>query len=166
MLTKEERAAIAERANRAKYNMDSIFEILHGYSSPEYMSLKDDFIAMVTRVLDLCDTSNMLELPVDKDGEAIHIGDTVYDKDDNLEYKVKGYLTRRNNIEIILDATKLTAYTTVSAEDLTHKKPGTIASLVGEIRRTLSQNTIMNKEATSKLWEIADQIEMLSDGND
>ena len=73
MLTKEERAAIAERANRAKYNMDSIFEIFHGYSSPEYMSLKDDFIAMVTRVLDLCDTSNMVELPVDKDGEVLYL---------------------------------------------------------------------------------------------
>lgn len=167
MLTKEERAEIAERVRKASVtDRYGVYRAVTGKSvldcSPAPATIHD----MSRVILDLCDTSNMVELPVDKDGEAIHIGDTVYDKDDNLEYKVKGYLTRRNNIEIILDATKLTAYTTVSAEDLTHKKPVTIASLVGEIRRTLSQNTIMNKETTAKLWEITDQIEMLGDSDD
>lgn len=165
MLTKEERAAIAERANRAKYSMDSIFEILHGYSSPEYMSLKDDFIAMVTRVLDLCDTSNMVELPVDKDGEVIRVGDTVY-IGDGIKYEVVGYMMRGNSTEVILAAGAESVYTKEPANKLTHKKPVTIASLVGEIRRALRQNAIMNKDTTAKLWEIADQLESLGDSDD
>ena len=164
MLTKDERKAIAERANRAKYSMDSIFEILHGYSSPEYMSLKDDFIAMVTRVLDLCDTSNMIELPLDKDGEVIHAGDTVYVGD--REFTVNGFIFNDNGVTVRVVHTELHALNFYKSNELTHKKTVTVASLVSEIRRTLSQNTIMNKETTAKLWEITDQIEMLGDSDD
>lgn len=164
MLTKEERAAIAERANRAKYSMDSIFEILHGYSSPEYMSLKDDFIAMVTRVLDLCDTSNMLELPVDKDGEVIRIGDTVYDKDGE-EYKVTGYKTLFKDTNIALSNGSEVAYTEKYPHKLTHKRPVTIESLVARIKR------VMNDDSTTvwaydELNDIADQLESLGDSDD
>lgn len=33
---------------------------------------------MFSVILDLCDTSDMVELPRDKDGKVIHIGDTVW----------------------------------------------------------------------------------------
>ena len=164
MLTKEERAAIAERANRAKYNMDSIFEILHGYSSPEYMSLKDDFIAMVTRVLDLCDTSNMVELPVDKDGEVIRAGDTVY-IGDGIKYEVAGYMMRGNSTEVILAAGAEPVYTKEPANDITHKKPETIASLVSKIRHLLTTEDISD-ELSDKIWELTDLVEMSGDNND
>ena len=62
--------------------------------------------------------------------------------------------------------TKLSALNFYKSNELTHKKTVTITSLVGEIRRILSQNTIMNKETTAKLWEITDQIEMLGDSDD
>ena len=115
-------------------------------------------------ILDLCDTSNMVELPRDKDGEVIHAGDTVYVGD--REFTVNGFIFNDNGVTVRVVHTELHALNFYKSNELTHKKPVTIASLVGEIRRTLSQNTIMNKEATSKLWEIADQIEMLGDSND
>ena len=166
MLTKEERAAITERANRAKYSMDSIFEILHGYSSLEYMSLKDDFIAMVTRVLDLCDTSNMVELPVDKDGEVIRIGDVVYDNNGE-EYKVTGYKTLFEDTNITLSNGSEVAYTEKYPHNLTHKEPVTVKLLAQRIKRVLGD------EASSigvvphiELRRIAKQLESLGDSDD
>ena len=163
MLTKEERAAIAERANRAKYSMDSIFEILHGYSSPEYMSLKDDFIAMVTRVLDLCDTSNMVELPVDKDGEVIHIGDTVYAGE--REFTVDGFIFNDSNVIVRAIHTKLSVLNFCKPGELTHKKPGAIESLVSEIRHVINRGE-MTSWSMSKLFDISDQLEKLGDSDD
>lgn len=163
MLTKEERAAIAERANRAKYSMDSIFEILHGYSSPEYMSLKDDFIAMVTRVLDLCDTSNMVELPVDKDGEVIHIGDTVYAGE--REFTVDGFIFNDSNVIVSAIHTKLSALNFCKPGELTHKKPGAIELLVSEIRHVINRGE-MTSWSMSKLFDISDQLEKLGDSDD
>lgn len=163
MLTKEERAAIAERANRAKYSMDSIFEILHGYSSPEYMSLKDDFIAMVTRVLDLCDTPNMVELPVDKDGEVIHIGDTVYAGE--REFTVDGFIFNDSNVIVRAIHTKLSALNFCKPGELTHKKPGAIESLVSEIRHVINRGE-MTSWSMSKLFDISDQLEKLGDSDD
>lgn len=163
MLTKQERAAIAERANRAKYSMDSIFEILHGYSSPEYMSLKDDFIAMVTRVLDLCDTSNMVELPVDKDGEVIRIGDTVYDCE-CTKYEVAGHSSSSN---VLLSSGRELICFKKPANELTHKEPVTVKLLAQRIKRVLGD------EATSigvvpyiELRRIAKQLESLGDSDD
>lgn len=165
MLTKEERAAIAERANRAKYSMDSIFEILHGYSSPEYMSLKDDFIAMVTRVLDLCDTSNMLELPVDKDGEYIRLGDVVYD-DEATEYKAVGYSTHSAGTNIIVEYGKNFGFRTqIFSDELTHKQPVTVKSLAQRVRGVL--DGICNTEyAVEELSDIAMQLERLGDNDE
>lgn len=164
MLTKEERAAIAERANRAKYSMGSIFKILHGYSSPEYMSLKDDFIAMVTRVLDLCDTSNMIELPLDKDGEVIRVGDTLYD-DEGTEIKVCGFLLREADGKILLDINANNGSVVMSANELTHKKPVTIASIIEQLRRVINKGYI-SAWSKDELCDIADKLEKLGDSDD
>lgn len=162
MLTKEERAAIAERANRAKYSMDSIFEILHGYSSPEYMSLKDDFIAMVTRVLDLCDTSNMVELPLDKDGKVIHIGDTVFDNDGE---KITVYSIRfnesRNNVVITCEGSDFVC--TYSADSLTHKNPLSVQSISKRMQGVLEDYLFsVDSDLHTELVSIADQLKELA----
>lgn len=166
MLTKEERAAIVERLRECNdCGFYDIYTAITGEKVPSRTTRDEDFTAISNVILDLCDTSNMVELPLDKDGEVIHPGDTVY-IDDGVKYKVTGYMMRGNSTEVILAAGAEPVYIKEPANELTHKKPVTIASLVGEIRRTLSQNTIMNKEATSKLWEITDQIEMLGDSDD
>lgn len=164
MLTKEDRAAIAERANKYPDIDDNLYEVLFGCVIPTHTTLEDDANAMKARLIDLCDTSNMIELPLDKDGEVIHAGDTVYVGD--REFTVDGFIFNDNGVTVRVVHTKLSALNFYKSNELTHKKTVTITSLVGEIRRTLSQNTIMNKETTAKLWEITDQIEMLGDSDD
>lgn len=167
MLTKEERGAIAERIKSVDYvDEKTFYESIVGKCVPSTTSYTEDLKTLLQAILDLCDTSNMIELPLDKDGIPFKRGDTVYESD-GTEHIVDGYTFSRANAKI-LSVVDLINNTRIlfEADELTHKKPVTIASLVGEIRRTLSQNTIINKEATSKLWEITDQIEMLGDSND
>lgn len=166
MLTKQEREEIAGRLKKCTCMIaDSAYKALFNKEVPSWTTWQQDSNDAINRILDLCDTSNMIELPLDKDGEVIRGGDTVY-VDDDVKYEVVGYMMHSNGTEVILAAGAEPVYTKEPANKLTHKKPVTIASLVSEIRRTLSQNTIMNKEATSKLWEIVDQIEMLGDSDD
>lgn len=167
MLTKEERSAIAERLKSTEYITSStLFKALTGEEKLSETSHVKSLCIICSVILGLCDTSNMIELPVDKDGIPFKKGDTVYESD-GTEHKVDGYTFTRCDTKILSVVDPINnAYVVLNSDELTHKKPVTIASLVGEIRRTLSQNTIMNKEATSKLWEITDQIEMLSDSDD
>lgn len=167
MLTKQEREEIAGRLKKCTCMIaDSAYKALFNKEVPSWTTWQQDSNDAINRILDLCDTSNMIELPLDKDGEVIKVGDTVYVDDDDVKYKVVGYMMRGNGTEVILAAGAEPVYTKEPANKLTHKKTVTVASLVGEIRRTLSQNTTMNKETTAKLWEITDQIEMLGDSND
>lgn len=87
MLTKEERAAIAERAKKFDFSdQDVVYEVLVGNEIPDDTTFSTDIKAVRARIIDLCDMSNMLELPLDKDGEVIHVGDTMYNEaGDRLE---------------------------------------------------------------------------------
>ena len=165
MLTKEERAGIVERVKRYDSEYDPFYYILFGYPSSCDMPYEEYKEEILNRIFNLCDVSNMVELPLDKDGEVIRVGDTLYD-DEGTKIKVCGFLLREIEGKILLDINVNNGFVVMSANVLTHKKPVTIASLVGEIRRTLSQTTISNKEAISKIWEITDQLEMLSDSDD
>lgn len=165
MLTKEERAAIAERLKSTEYITSStLFKALTGEEKLSETSHVKSLCIICSVILGLCDTSNMIELPIDKDGEVIHAGDTVYVGD--REFTANGFIFNDNGVTVRVVHTELHALNFYKSNELTHKKTVTVASLVGEIRRTLSQNAIMNKEATSKLWEITDQIEMLGDSDD
>ena len=82
MLTKQERAEIATRFityDGGTLYFAEIFECLFNREIPGSTTTKEDTEAVIDRLIELCDTSNMVELPVDKDGEVIRIGDTVYD---------------------------------------------------------------------------------------
>lgn len=165
MLTKQERQEIAERANECVAVCGSLYEVLLGHPSACNTTYEEDMKKLLARIVDLCDTSNMIELPLDNDGEVIHIGDMVYDKDGEVA-KVGGYYHNNGNWKIIIPFGQNGCFVNVLPNELTHKKPVTVASLVSEIRRTISQSTIINKETISKLWEITDQIEMLGDDNE
>lgn len=77
MLTRQERQEIAERAKACKkeeeLNWDQFSYVLLGIQSWR----NDD--ELLDRIVELCDTSNMIGLPLDKDGEVIRIHDVVYD---------------------------------------------------------------------------------------
>lgn len=83
MLTKEERNAIAERIGKEfdYTENDEVYEALIGEEIPDNTTWGTDCKVVRDRLIKLCDTSNMIELPLDKDGEVIHIGDTVFDND-------------------------------------------------------------------------------------
>lgn len=164
MLTKEKRAAIAERANECVEVCGSLYEVLLGYPSARNTTYEEDMKKLLACIVDLCDTSNMLELPVDKDGEVIRIGDTVYD-DDNLKYEVVGYMSTDQNIILKVDGktTNILAY----AETLTHKQPVTAKSLAQRIRDVLrNDHSEMSPYTSRELVHIANDLERLGDNNE
>lgn len=165
MLTKQEREATIERIKSYGDSDLPFYKLLFGSRAPYAMQYTEYLKALKDRIVDLCDTSNMLELPVDKDGEVIRAGDTVYDKDGDVA-EVGGYYYNNGTCKIIIPYGQNGCYINVFPNELTHKKTVTIASLVGEIRHALRQNAIMNKDTTAKLWEIADQLESLGDNDE
>ena len=158
MLTKEERNAIAERLNKCEGLGDLYYAVI-GEELPTTTSYEQDIDAIFTRLSDLCDTSNMIELPLDKDGEVIHIGDTVYD-DYGSEWVVNGIDFKSNGV--IIDTFLDGECARFLPYELTHKQLETIKSLAQRI------NHILEDEATSigvnpyvELGRIADKLESL-----
>lgn len=165
MLTKKERAVIAERLKSTEYITSStLFKALTGEEKLNEMSHVKSLCIICSVILGLCDTSNMLELPLDKDGEVIQVGDTVY-IGDGIKYEVAGYMMRGNSTEVILAAGAEPVYTKEPANNITRKKPVTIASLVSEIRRVLAKEDI-SEELSEKIWTLTDLIEMSGDSDD
>lgn len=163
MLTKEERAAIAARANECVAVCGSLYEVLLGYPSACNTTYEEDMKKLLARIVDLCDTSNMLELPVDKDGEVIRIGDTVYDCE-CTKYEVAGHSSSSN---VLLSAGRELICFKKPANELTHKEPVTVKLLAQHIKRVLGD------EATSigvvpyiELRRIAKQLESLGDSDE
>ena len=163
MLTKEERTAIAERANECVAVCGSLYEVLLGHRSACNTTYEEDMKKLLACIIDLCDTSNMLELPVDKDGEVIRVGDTVYDCE-CTKYEVAGHSSSSN---VLLSAGRELICFKKPANELTHKEPVTVKLLAQRIKRVLGD------EASSigvvphiELRRIAKQLESLGDSDD
>lgn len=165
MLTKEERAAIAERLKSTEYITSStLFKALTGEEKLSETSHVKSLCIICSVILGLCDTSNMIELPLDKDGEVIQVGDTVYD-DDNLKYEVVGYMSTDQNIILKVDGK--TANILAYAETLTHKQPVTAKSLAQRIRDVLrNDHSEMSPYTSRELVHIANDLERLGDNNE
>ena len=168
MLTKEERAAIAERVS--SFNEDylcyaDIYECLFG-ERPRYSALSEEYDkAIRDRLIDLCDTSNMIELPADKDGIPFKRGDTVYESD-STEHIVDGYAFSRANAKIVsvvdlINNTRILFET----DELTHKRPVTIASVRKQLKHVLDKGE-MTSRSMAKLFDIAEQLASLGDSDD
>lgn len=166
MLTKQERVAIAERAKKFDFSdQDVVYEVLVGNEIPDDTTFSTDIKAVRARIIDLCDTSNMIDLPLDKDGQVICPGDTVY-IGDGIKYEVAGYMMRGNSTEVILAAGTEPVYTKEPANSITHNKPVTIASLVERIRDILDDDDDMTAWVFSELSHVADQLEKLGDSDE
>lgn len=164
MLTKEERAATIERIKSYGDSDLPFYKLLFGSRAPYAMQYTEYLKALKDRLIDLCDTSNMIELPVDKDGEYIRIGDTVYGSDGE-EYKVTGYKTLFEDTNITLSNGSEVAYREMYPHKLTHKQPVTIESLVARIKRVMDDDST-TVWAYDELADIADQLEKLGDSDD
>lgn len=55
------------------------YEAVTGTETTIDTLLDEDAYKIADIILDLCDTSNMIELPLDKDGKVINIGDKICD---------------------------------------------------------------------------------------
>lgn len=167
MLTKQERAAIAARLvsyDGGTLYFAELFECLFNREIPGDTTTKEDAEAVIDRLVELCDTSNMVELPLDKDGEVTHIGDIVYDEN-NKRYEVR---------QLTLDGNKwfVLAFSGGSCGDgysfpvkFTHKKPATVASLNEQLRHVLDKGH-MSAWSMAELFDIADKLEKLGDSDD
>ena len=169
MLTKQERAAIAERCKNYGENNHSVlkntYECLLGRLLPgiKETTAREDCREIAARLLDLCDTSNMVELPLDKDGEVIHIGDVIYDNS-GMEWEV-------GNIRFSIEGASISVrsdddYSTFRPEELTHKQPVTIKSLAQRIKHVLEDEaTSIGVNPYVELGRIAEQLESLGDSD-
>ena len=165
MLTKEERAAIAYRIKDIDvFNDRTFYTAITGKCVPKETSYRENLATISRVILDLCDTSNMLELPLDKDGEVIRVGDTVY-VDDDVKYEVVGYMMRGNSTNVILAAGTESVYTKEPANNITHKKPVTIKSLNKQLRYVVKKGG-MTSWSKAKLSDIANQLEKLGDSDE
>lgn len=164
MLTKQERNATAERLSKCEGLGDLYYAVI-GEELPTTTSYEQDVDAIFTRLSDLCDTSNMLELPVGKDGEVIRIGDTVYHGYD--EHTVTGYVVTSGHTSVVVSSGQCNNDDVIFAEDLTHKPPVTTRLLAQRIRDVLDdENTHIVKFAYVELNHIADIMESLADNDE
>jgi len=166
MLTKQEREATIERIKSYGDSDLPFYKLLFGSRAPYAMQYTEYLKALKDRIIDLCDTSNMVELPRDKDGEVIRIGDTVYDYE-NIEYKVEGYAVYKSCTCAFLKNTAELIYAKRDVNNLTHKQPVTIKSLAQRIKHVLEDEaTSIGVNPYVELGRIAEQLESLGDSDD
>lgn len=162
MLTKKERETIAERlrnCNEADYY--DFYEAVTGEKTAKCIPLDKDVDNIANVILDLCDTSNMIELPLDKDGQVIHIGDTLFDNDGA---KITVFSIRfnesRNNVVIACEGSDFVC--TYSADNLTRKNPVSVQSISERMQGVLEDYLFsVDSDLYTELVSIADQLKEL-----
>lgn len=167
MLTKEERSAIAERFisyDGNKLYFAELFKCLFGREIPRDATTKGSAKTVIDCLIDLCDTSNMVELPRGKDGEVIHIGDTVANGADGQICRVRGYEFKLDDCSVLLTSDRSHIWTYSRPDTLTHKKLVTPKLLSTQIRRVIDKGE-MTSLAMAELFDIADQLENLGDSD-
>lgn len=163
MLTKQEREKIAERSKICDcLHFSGLYECLLGHSVPADTSNKEDYKVFLARLIDLCDTSDMVELPRDKDGKVIHIGDTVWCNGE--KETVKAIETRKTEVYIHFIAP--VGCTNLSFPELvTHADPisdhESIARAIEDITHCLN-----DAAASLKLQDIAMALRKLGECDD
>lgn len=164
MLTKQERNAIAERLKNTYYiDNETLFKALTDKELLSCTSFEQSTCMIASTIVDLCDTSNMIELPVDRDGEVIRIGDTVYDCE-CTKYEVAGHSSSSN---VLLSAGRELICFKKPANDLTHKEPVTVKLLAQRIKRVLGDEaSSISVVPHIELRRIAKQLESLGDSNE
>ena len=163
MLTKQEREEIAKRFKSCtKVDFSDIYRGLFGIPTPKETTIGEDDKATLNRLIELCDTSDMVELPRDKDGKVIHIGDTVWCSGEKETVKAIEIRDSEARIHFVVP---LGCESWSSPELITRAEPiseyESIARAIEDITHCLS-----NAAASLKLQDIAMEIRELGDDND
>lgn len=168
MLTKEERKAIAERISE-EFDFtenDEVYEALIGEEIPGNTTWEKDCKVVRNRLVELCDTSNMVELPLDKDGEVIHIGDTLYD-DDGAKITVCSirFNNSENNVVITCEGSDFVC--TYAGDNLTRKNPVSVQSISKRMQSVLEDYLFsVDSDLHTELVSIAGQLKELAGQDD
>jgi hypothetical protein len=161
MLTKEERKTIAERlrnCNESDYY--DFYEAVTGEKTAKNTPLCKDVDNIANVILDLCDTSNMLELPVDKDGEVIHINDVVYDSSME-EYQVE--CIKFSDIGAGVTIRNDDDHTITQPNRLTHKNPVTVQRISERMQEVIDDYGLsVNNDLSTRLIDISNQLKELA----
>ena len=181
MLTKQEREEITRRVkdelDRDYIDYTVFYRAITGKDVSIGKSLDYDNRTMFSIILDLCDTSDMMELPLDKDGKVIHIGDTVwYEGNDSpvfvnyirfSRFTSKGSPHIQASVEIGLGEDPDYDYGVLwrSSNEITHAEP---ISDHERIAQEIEEIAAANKGTVTEedLRLVAEEIRELGDDND
>ena len=168
MLTKEEREAIAKTAESLSdctLYYSEIYKCLYGEYPRNNMPNMEYDKAIIDRIVDLCNTSNMLELPRDKYGEVIHISDEVCDEYDRVAEVTRIEFVDNGNIFIYAYDHETNTTITHFPNHLTHKATPTIEENIKEFNEAVKTTAkfverLMNEcvEAMKKLAEVFNRV--------
>ena len=171
MLTKEEREEIAKRVEDCeRFAIRDLYEAIIGERLSDSTTYEQNNNIICEKIIDLCDTSSMIELPIDKDGKVIHIGDTVFD-DCGSKWVVNGIKFNSNGVLIgtYLDG----ECARFLPSELTYKQPATIESLAERVRDVLENTDVvdaLDDSRTGKFYDellaICGELERLSDNDE
>lgn len=163
MLTKQEREKIAERAKKfSLLDTESVYKVFFGKKPPMSTTYQEDSEAVIPLLVDLCDMSNMVELPLDKDGVPIHIGDTVWRNGEKETVKAIEIRDSEARIHFVVP---LGCESWSSPELITHAEP---ISEYERMARAIEDIThCLNDAAASlKLQDIAMELRKLGESDD
>lgn len=164
MPSKEERKAIAERMSEEfdYTENDEVYEALIGEEIPDNTTWETDRKVVRNRLLELCDTSNMIELPFDKDGQVIHIGDTLFDNDGaKISVCSIRFNGSRNNVVITCEGND--SICTYAGDSLTRKNPVSVQSISKRMQGVLEDYLFpVDNNLHTELVSIADQLKELA----
>lgn len=165
MLTKQERNDIAKRAVDLDFTEDdSVYKVLIGKEIPDDTTYATDIKVVKERLIDLCDMSNMVELPLDKDGEVIHINDVIYDNSGE-EYQVEciKFFDIGAGVAIRNDDD----YTITQPGRLTHKNPATVQVISERMQEVIDDYGLsVNDDLSTRLIDISNQLKKLAGQDD
>lgn len=160
MLTKQEREEISKRFGECDdVGFYDIYTAITGKKVPSRTTRDEDFTEISNVILDLCDTSNMVELPLDKDGEVIRVGDEVCNELGDAGYVISiKYLEDEYIFVRVLDdiAGIVVAY---SPNSLTHRHSTKAEQLAESITSAI-------EVFEDKLRELLAYVESLGDSDD
>lgn len=165
MLTKQEREEIAERFKNhdEKYIVD-FYRCLFGTNPPDGVSLEKSRRNTINRLIDLCDTSNMVELPRDKDGEAIKVGDTLYTVFGD-KVVVKGIIYEKGkDIYIRVHMASKDTFTMYLPSDLKRRHKNKFEQLADKIDALIDEYD--SSRLKDQLGDIAEELYELGDSDD
>lgn len=164
MLTKKERATIAKRLDKCNLiSINTLYNAIIGEQVPDITTHEEDTEAVFRSLTSLCDTSNMIELPLDKNGKIIHIGDTMYDGF-NRKVIVSSIEYKENERNVFVKAydTKADVTITYLPERLIHKNISKYKRLAE--RLDMVAKDLNTEDVAKQLSDIADELRNLDCG--